>query len=239
MSDHSITRLARLTGIQTLLQSKKLTTASELAKKYGISVRTIYRDIRALEESGLPVVTEEGKGYSIVDGYKLPPVMFTEKEAVAMITSEKIILQNKDSSLVSVYSDAISKIKAVLKSSNKYKADFLKERVHVGKNFESLRTSNALIDIQLALTNYQLIKVKYKTVDGRESERLLEPFYIYHSVQEDWTLHAYCRLRKEFRTFRLDRMASIQILDQQFEPHKVGVKKYFGKKIIVPIKNKE
>ena len=151
-------------------------------------IRDRYRDIRALEESGLPVVTEEGKGYSIADGYKLPPVMFTEKEAIAMITSEKIILQNKDSSLVSVYSDAVSKIKAVLKSSNKYKADFLKERVHVGKNVESLRTSNALIDIQLALTNYQLIKVKYKTVDGRESERLLEPFYIYHSVQEDWTL---------------------------------------------------
>lgn len=236
MADHTLSRLARLTGIQTILQSKRLTTAAELAQKYGISIRTIYRDIRALEDSGLPIVTEEGKGYSIVEGYKLPPVMLTEKEAIALITSEKIILQNKDASLVRIYTEAISKIKAVLRSSNKYKAEFLKERVHVGKNFESLRTSNALIDIQLALSNYQLIKLNYKNADGRESERLLEPFYIYHSVQEDWTLHAYCRSRKEFRTFRLDRMTNINILEQQFEPHKVSIKKYLGKKIIVPVK---
>lgn len=68
MADHTLSRLARLTGIQTILQSKRLTTAAELAQKYGISIRTIYRDIRALEDSGLPIVTEEGKGYSIVEG---------------------------------------------------------------------------------------------------------------------------------------------------------------------------
>jgi len=84
-------RLARLTAILTQLQSKKLITARDIAEKHEVSIRTVYRDIRTLEKSGIPIVTEEGKGYSIMEGYKLPPVMFTEDEANALITAEQII----------------------------------------------------------------------------------------------------------------------------------------------------
>ena len=76
------TRLSRLTAILIQLQSKRLITSTELADKYGVSIRTIYRDIRALEEAGVPIYTEEGKGYSLSEGYRLPPVMFTEEEAM-------------------------------------------------------------------------------------------------------------------------------------------------------------
>jgi len=74
-------RISRLTAILTQLQSKQLLTAREIAEKHHVSVRTIYRDIRTLENSGIPIVTEEGKGYSLMQGFNLPPVMFTEKEA--------------------------------------------------------------------------------------------------------------------------------------------------------------
>lgn len=91
-------RLSRLTAIITQLQSKRIVTASNLAERHNVSVRTIYRDIRTLEKSRIPIITEEGKGYSIMEGYHLPPVLFTEDEANALITVEQQAIKNKDQS---------------------------------------------------------------------------------------------------------------------------------------------
>ena len=78
MKDNDTKRLSRLTAILTQLQTKRLLTATALADKFGVSVRTIYRDIRALEQAGVPILTEDGKGYTLMEGYRIPPVMFTE-----------------------------------------------------------------------------------------------------------------------------------------------------------------
>src|SRR5690349_8409851 len=112
-------RLNRLTAIMHLLQANRMVTAPALAKKFEVSIRTIYRDIRSLEQSGIPVITEEGKGYSLMEGYRLPPVSFTESEALAMITAEQLVQQSKDSSLIRAFGDAIVKIKSVLSQTNK------------------------------------------------------------------------------------------------------------------------
>ena len=108
MTEHDKPRLARLTAIITQLQSKRLVTARDMAEQPGVSIRTIYRDIRTLEQSGIPIMTEEGKGYSLVEGYKLPPVMFTEAEANALITAEQLIRSNQDRSLAEQYHSAIT-----------------------------------------------------------------------------------------------------------------------------------
>ncbi len=233
--DDKSPRLSRLTSIITLLQSKSLITAPEIGRRFNISIRTVYRDIRALERSGIPVVTLDGKGYTLLDGYKLPPVMFTESEAFALITSEKIILHNKDSSLSRSFSAAVEKIKAVLKSSSKQKAEFLNKRVHIGKHHLESKTSHALMDMQMAMANFLLVKIKYQNSNGIVSDRLIEPFYIYHSKEENWTVHAYCHARKDFRTFRMDRMNKVNVLDQHFEPHKTTIQYYYGKKYYVPV----
>jgi predicted DNA-binding transcriptional regulator YafY len=102
-------RLSRLTAMLTQLQTKRIVTAAELANKFAVSVRTIYRDVKALEQAGIPILTEEGKGYSMMDGYRVPPVMFTETEANALITAEQLVLKNKDASFVEAYADAINK----------------------------------------------------------------------------------------------------------------------------------
>lgn len=88
MNDSDIKRLSRLTAILTQLQTKRILTSTTLAEKFGVSVKTIYRDIRALEQAGVPIFTEDGKGYSLIEGYRIPPVMFTENEANALITTE-------------------------------------------------------------------------------------------------------------------------------------------------------
>lgn len=227
MPDTDTKRLSRLTAILIRLQTKRLVTAPELAGKFSVSVRTIYRDIKALEHAGVPVLTEEGKGYSIMEGYSIPPVMFTEEEANALITAEQLIMKNKDASFVKEYTGAVSKIKAVLKHSIKDKANLLSDRVVFRQNVANDSTSNYLSVLQLALTNCTLTQIKYYSPDtDKTTTRTIEPFAVY-STQENWLLIAWCRLRKDYRAFRLDRIQQLSVLEECFEPHNLTLSEYF------------
>ena len=227
MNDNDTKRLSRLTAILTQLQTKQLLTASELANKFSVSNRTIYRDIKALEKAGVPILTEEGKGYTLMEGYRIPPVMFTESEANALITAEQLIIKNKDASFVKEYSEAINKIKSVLRNNTKDKANLLSKRIVFRHNKANDRTSNYLSTLQLALTNFNLVKIKYQSPDtNRTTDRTIEPFAIY-STQDNWLLIAFCRLRKGFRAFRLDRIQNLNTLSDNFEPHKITLQEYF------------
>ena len=227
MNDKDTKRLSRLTAILTLLQTKRLLTASDLAKKFNLSIRTIYRDIKALENAGVPIVVVEGKGYALMEGYRIPPVMFTEREANALITAEQLIQTNRDSSFVSDYSDAINKIRSVLHYATKDKAELLSKRIAFRLNPEKDRTSDYLSTLQLAITNFNLIRISYFAPDKNETtERSIEPFAIY-SAQENWILIAWCRLRTEYRSFRLDRILKLQITNEYFSPHTISLQDYF------------
>ncbi len=219
-------RLSRLTAILTQLQSSRIVTAKTLAEKHDVSIRTIYRDIRTLEKSGVPIITEEGKGYSMMEGYQLPPVMFTEDEANALITAEQLILKNKDASFVQHYSEAILKIKALLKGSQKDKASLLTDRIYFTDNFLHQRTSNDLMRIQSALTNFQVLNIDYLSLNNDFTNRDIEPFALY-STQEKWLLIAFCRLRKSFRVFRIDLIQKITNTYVQFESHNMTLEEYY------------
>jgi predicted DNA-binding transcriptional regulator YafY len=144
VNNNDTKRISRLTAIVTQLQTKRLVTAPELAAKFLVSVRTIYRDIRALEDAGIPIYVEEGKGYSLTEHYRLPPVMFTESEANALIIAEQLVLNNKDSSLIKDYSEAIEKIKSVLTLNIKDKANLLSDRTQFTQIEKIERTSSNL-----------------------------------------------------------------------------------------------
>ncbi|AEA45735.1 helix-turn-helix transcriptional regulator [Fluviicola taffensis] len=227
MNENDTKRLSRLTAILTQLQTKRILTAAELANKFSVSKRTIYRDIRALEQSGIPILTEEGKGYSLMEGYNVPPVMFTEAQANALITAEQWVLQNKDISFIKEYTEAIEKIKAVLKYNIQEKANFLSERTRFDQNTYQESNSNHLSDLQFALTNFRLTKIEYTNEKNETTTRLIEPFALLST--ENWLLVAYCLLRREFRFFRLDRIRKLEILTDQFEPHKMTLQEYFEK----------
>lgn len=220
-------RLARLTAILVLLQSRRLLTAAAIAQKFDISVRTVYRDIRALEQAGVPVLTEEGRGYSLMPGYSVPPVMFTEAEANALITAEQLVRTNRDASFVQDYTEAVTKIKAVLKHSVKDKSELLAARMAFRQNPDEQRTSHYLSALQQALTGFRLVTILYcKPEETVATARLIEPFALYHT-QDNWILVAWCRLRNEYRAFRLDRMQKIRIEDGFFTPHKISLQEYF------------
>ena len=228
MSDTDTKRLSRLTAILIQLQTKRLLTATELADKFSVSIRTIYRDIKALEQAGVPVLTEEGKGYTLMQGYRIPPVMFTESQANALILAEQLVLKNKDASFVKDYMEAIDKIKAVLGYHVRDKANLLAERTRFDQNINSERNSNNLSELQFALTNFNLTQIEYTNEAGQTSTRLIEPFALL-STQGNWLLVAWCRTRNEFRYFRLDRINKLHILSDKFTPHNMTLQEYFDR----------
>ena len=226
MEENQKPRISRLTAILTQLQSKQILTAREIAEIHNVSIRTVYRDIRTLEDSGVPIVTEEGKGYSLVQGFNLPPVMFTEEEANALITAEQLIIKNKDQSFIQEYQKAVSKIKATLRDSQKEKIEFLADRIVFRNNLENKKTSDYLMLIQSTISNFNLIEIEYQSLQDQYTKRIIEPFALY-STQEKWLLIAFCRLRNDFRVFRLDHIKRVIVTDDFFVPQKITLQEYF------------
>ncbi len=227
MDGDDIKRISRLTAILTQLQTKRSLTAASLSEKFEVSKRTIYRDIRTLQKAGVPILTEEGKGYALMEGYRIPPIMFTEKEANALILAEQLVLKNKDSSFLKDYSEAIDKVKSVLRYSIQDKANLLSDRTKYDEALHQERNSSNLSDLQYALTNYNLVSIQYINKEESTTNRVIEPFAIVNA--ENWYLIAWCRLRKGFRFFRPDRIQKMELLTEKFEPHNLTLQEFFDK----------
>lgn len=231
MNSTDTSRIARITALLIQLQTKRIVTSTSLAEKFGVSVRTIYRDMKTLELAGIPIVTVDGKGYSLVEGFKMPPVMFSEDEANALVTMEQLARSNKDSSLVESYVSAVNKVKAVLSYAGKDKTDLLSNRIALSPLMSKTNSSNSLTTIQHALTNFKVLKIRYQSENSSElTERLIEPFAMYYTLDECWAVIAFCRLRKDYRMFRLDRILSVESQNENFEPHKITLRQYLAEK---------
>ncbi|WP_192085895.1 YafY family protein [Algoriphagus sp. Y33] len=209
-------RIDRLTAILTHLQSKRTVRASELAERFSVSLRTIYRDVRSLEESGVPVIGEAGQGYSLVEGYRLPPIMFSREEALALLVADKLVEKLLDEQSSKFFKEALIKIKAVLKSTEKDLLVEVQDTIKILKSgsFQSINKSSKAFQVILqAISEKKILASTYITFDPqRKSDRELEPIGLYHSY-EQWYLLAFCRLRNDYRTFRLDRFSKLHITD--------------------------
>lgn len=214
-------RIDRLTAILTQLQSKRVTRAQEIADRFDISLRTVYRDVRALEEAGVPVIGEAGQGYSLVEGYRLPPVMFTQEEAQAMVVAEKIFEKLSDRSSGEHFHSAMLKIKSVLRSSEKDRIDQLSPLVAVFRNRNQLQIKGKDEHLRMildALSSKRLLEMSYTTFDEEKtSNRSVESVGVYYAF-EQWYMIAWCRLRQDYRTFRLDRINSLKTLPETYDP---------------------
>ncbi|GAA3640218.1 helix-turn-helix transcriptional regulator [Flavivirga jejuensis] len=221
-------RLTRITAILIQLQSKKVVTAKEIADRFEISLRTVYRDIKTLQEAGVPIGSENGIGYFIVDGYSLPPIMITEEEANALIISEKLISNQGDASLIKDFNSILIKIKSVLRDFEKENVAKLENRI-VPSYKKEIFESNWLSIIQKAITNTKILEVTYHSIYKNEQTlRDIEPLGIYYT-DKAWIMVAHCRLRNEIREFRLDRILKINVASQTFDYQKdFSLSKYFS-----------
>jgi len=224
-------RLDRLSAILIQLQSRKVVRAQDIADRYQISLRTVYRDVRSLEEAGVPVIGESGVGYSLVEGYRLPPVMFTREEATAFITAEKLVATLTDTASSISYSQALDKVRAVLKTADKDYLEQLDSRIAVVKNIRPPQLGsqhNPLQIILQAIAAKKLIQLDYFAYYRQEdTKRLVEPMGVFY-IETYWHLIAWCRERKAYRDFRFDRILEICSTDEVFVDEHPSLSSYLA-----------
>lgn len=197
-------RIDRLFGITTLLQGRKYTSAEQLAEQFGISVRTVYRDIRALGEQGIPISFEVGRGYFLVQGFFLPPVSFSAEEANALLL-ESLGATLADHSIRPHVAAALQKIKAVLRGPDQDRLAHLASgiRLHVPEYQEG--NTQYLATIQSAIANRHVLELDYRDKSGGSSQRRVEPIgLVFYNFT--WHLIGWCQLRRGYRDFRVSRV---------------------------------
>lgn len=207
-------RIDRLMGIMTQLQSKKYCTGEQLANKFEISIRTVYRDIRALGEIGIPVNFEIGKGYFIAQGYFLPPLSLTTQEANALVLLNTLADKFTDNSIAKHSHTALTKIKSVLRYADKDKAEELSSQINVFIPENERNQKSWLAAIQHAIVAAHVLKIEYTGNDGNHSSREIEPVgLIFYTNQ--WHLYAWCRVKKDYRDFKVKMISSLVDTEKQ------------------------
>jgi predicted DNA-binding transcriptional regulator YafY len=225
MIDSEVTRLSRLVALVTLLQTKRVLTATELAQRFSVSTRTIYRDIRTLESAGIPVVTLDGKGYAMLDGYRLPPVMFTRDEAIALLTAEKLVARLTDATTAQRSGAAMDKLRSALRRADRDHLETLAPHIQVMAG--QAGHLNAYQQLVTAVTAHRTVQLCYRSADNRSvTDREIEPIGLYLSQQ--WHVVAYCRLRQAFRDFRLDRIQHLTLSEEIFVTRPETLQQYWA-----------
>ena len=168
-------RIDRLVAILIHLQGRRVTRAEDIADEFQTSIRTVYRDIAALAEAGVPIVGEAGVGYSIVKGYHLPPVHFTTEEATALITASMLMDRFTDGSLALSMDSALAKIRAVLPPDRQDHIARLERRMSLPSPPQRNRPASLFL-IQKALADRTLLRISYRGSGAAEAlRREIEP----------------------------------------------------------------
>jgi predicted DNA-binding transcriptional regulator YafY len=226
-----LNRIDRLHAILTHLQSKRKITAQQIADRFNISLRTVYRDVKALEESGVPVIGEAGSGYTIMEGYRLPPIMFTQEEAAALLMGGKLAQQMTDSSIQKNHDDAMFKIQSVLRTADKDYVEQLLRNIEVTRPRIKVEEASDkhLVALQKAVAEKKLINIRYQSSKESITERQVEPVGLWHYGQH-WHLIGWCRLRHGYRDFRVNRMLRLQLKDETYKSRSYdSLKEYISK----------
>src|SRR5690606_21963461 len=212
MSIDTIKRFDRIIAFLTQLQSRRIVKAQYLADRFQVSLRTIYRDIRTLEASGVPIASEAGVGYSIMEGYRLPPVMFTREEAGSFVAAEKLMQKFTDKSLGAYYESAMFKLTSVLRGREKDWVEALESEVSIvpGQELVNEWVPDALEILFESIAEKKQVFLRYGSLrEETPSERRLEPVGLFHE-NGHWYILAYCHLRSDYRQFRTDRIHRIE-----------------------------
>jgi len=206
-------RADRLFQIVQILRRRRVTTAARLADELEVSERSVYRDVRDLIASGVPIEGEAGVGYAL-RGYDLPPLMFTGDEIEALVLGARVVESWGGRELARAATEALAKIESVLPARLEAKvarARLFAPSFHVGE-----RHTRALDDLRGAIAEKNRVRIGYVRGDGASSSRTVRPLGLYFWGNA-WSLAAYCELRADFRNFRLDRIEDFEVLPERFE----------------------
>jgi len=212
-------RVDRLFGILLRLQRHRRVRAQDLARHFEVSERTIYRDIAALNELGVPIISLPNAGYELPAGFSLPPLFFTSGEAGALALAVQLLLAQTTGAISGDAEGALTKIAAILPPELRRRVDELSAIVRfyaVERPFDL--DDPRLVQLQQAIAGRRVVRLRYHSYRSDEQlERAVEPESLtYHNGA--WYLGGYCRLRQGSRSFRLDRVDDLRVLDEPFAP---------------------
>jgi predicted DNA-binding transcriptional regulator YafY len=216
-----VNRIDRMLATILLLQSRRVIKAEEIAAHFEISMRTVYRDVAALSEAGVPIVAEAGVGYGLLKGYSVPPVMFTAEEASALFMGGELVEQLTDPSLQAQMRSALLKIRSVLPRDHQDHLDRLKQATALFMAPRRSKTASlaVLTRIQHALAQRHVLALDYRSGGNQETTRReVEPLGLVYYC-DHWHLIAFCRLRRDYRDFRTDRILKFSVGSEVFQPH--------------------
>ena len=206
-------RAERLFHIVQLIRGRRLSTAAFLAQRLEVSGRTVYRDVAELMAQGVPIEGEAGIGYRMKAGFDLPPVMFTQDEAKALVAAVRLAQPRLDAALARHAEGALSKIMAVLPVAARAAAESL--AVYAPAIGFDAGVRRRLETLRVATEVRHKLHLVYVDLQGRRSERIVRPLGCFYWGLV-WTLAAWCESRVGFRSFRVDRMADVQVSDERF-----------------------
>ena len=207
-------RADRLFRIVQMLRSGRLKTARALAERLQVSERTIYRDVRDLQLAGQPIEGEAGVGYTLRREFDLPPLMFTSEELTALVLGARLVKAWGGAESVVAASAALARIEAVLPPALAERLDSI---MLYAPGFKMPQTQRRLLDrLHAACLSCHALEFAYLRLDGEGSERVVRPLALYFWGGV-WTLVAWCELRKDFRSFRVDRISDCRTLERTFE----------------------
>ncbi len=214
-------RIDRLFAILLKISDGKLFQAEKLAAEFELSERTIYRDMSALIQMGIPIQSEAGVGYQLKDGYFLPPLLFEKDEAMAAGFALKFLTNYIDDGSQNSSLNALKKIESVLPK--KVRADYLQELEvldFVPKSIVIPFSNDYLKLLATSIKNRYLVDLEYISFRKETPEtRQIEPMKLFFAPgQNNWYLEAYCLNRKDWRLFRLDRIIRVEKTETQFLP---------------------
>jgi len=206
-------RADRLFRIVRILRGGRLQTARTLAQKLEVSERTIYRDISDLQTSGMPIEGEAGVGYTLRRDLDLPPLMFTRDELTALVLGARLVRAWGGAASMVAADQALQRIEAVLPADLRERLDAI---LMYAPGFHMTQLLRERLDLlHEACVDRRVLSFAYTREDGQCSQREVRPLALYFWTGV-WTLAAWCELRKDFRTFRIDRMQDVQVLGREF-----------------------
>jgi predicted DNA-binding transcriptional regulator YafY len=206
-------RADRLFHIIQLIRGRRLTTAAYLAQRLEVSERTIYRDVADLQVQGVPIDGEAGVGYRLGAGFDLPPMMFTQEEAKALVASVRVAQAWLDPALATSAQDALGKILSVLPVDARVAAEAL--AVYAPQGGLPAPAQRTLQTLREAVSDRRKVFLNYRDLSENASERTVRPLGCFYWGKV-WTLAAWCEHRSDFRSFRIDRVTYVRRLDVQF-----------------------
>lgn len=210
-------RADRLFQIVQHFRGGRMVTAQKLSVWLEVSERTVYRDIADLQKSGVPIDGEAGVGYIMREGFDLPPLMFTRDEIVALVAGARMVRAFGGATMARAAEEALVKIAAVLPDGEKARID--KTEIHSPKWVVSDADRNAIDRIERAVEARDVLTLDYKSEAGDVSARDVRPLGLWFWGRV-WTLIAWCEMRGDFRTFRIDRIAAIRAAERRFKPER-------------------